>query len=328
MLKYQQAKQKVMNKVYKLSSGQPLPPVRTLIKELGFSQITLKRAFDELEAEGVLRREKGAGIFVAGSENNNNLIGVIMPYLVQKSYSQLLTGIQEALAENGRDLLLLPDHSGGLEPLYKSIKNNKLANLIINPSSSDLSNIEFIKFLHRLSDDNIRIVIIDIPVPGLKADFIGYENITAFTELAGRLIEDGAKSIIAVGKFDSKVYSSRLAGIRKTINGSGIKLHQLDISDIPLSQAAREILDKEADAILLCDAGASANLFYELKSILGKNINKIKIGGIVEQNEKTVIEQAITLEKQNIEMGRAAAEMLLRKKDKPEIKLVPIKLSK
>lgn len=42
MLKYQLAKQQVLEKVNKLSPGQPLPPIRTLIKELGYSQVTLK----------------------------------------------------------------------------------------------------------------------------------------------------------------------------------------------------------------------------------------------------------------------------------------------
>ena len=328
MLKYQQAKQQVLKKVYKLSPGQPLPPVRTLIKELGFSQITLKRAFDELEAEGVLTRTKGSGIFVAEPENNNNLVGVIMPHLVQKSYSQLLTGIQEELCKNNLDLILLPSHSTNLDSLYKSIKNNKLAKLIINPSSSDLSNIEFINFLHKLSDDNIRIVIIDIPVPGLKADFIGYENITAFAELAQKVIDKNTRNVIAVGKFESKVYSSRLAGIRKVINDSGIKLQQIDISDRPVRDTAIEISSSNANTLLLCDAESSVDLIYELKSITSYDIQNIKIGGIVEQNEQLSVDHAVTLEKQNIAMGRTATEMLLTQNKKTEIRLIPLKTNK
>ncbi|MDD5598291.1 MAG: GntR family transcriptional regulator [Victivallaceae bacterium] len=327
MLKYQQAKQKVLDKVYKLSPGQPLPPVRSLIKELGFSQITLKRAFDELEAEKVLKREKGAGIFVAESKNNSNLVGVLIPSLVQKSYSQLLIGIQEELSENGRDLLLLPNHSKTLVPLYRSIKNNKLTNLIINPSSFDLSNIEFINLLHRLSDENIRIVIIDIPVPGLRADFIGYENITAFAELTRQIIKDGVRNIIAVGKFESKVYSSRLAGIRQALTGSDIELHQIDITDRLVHNVATEIKNIRTDALLLCDAGSSVDLIYELKGMADYDITKIQIGGVIEQNERLAAEHALTLEKQNIVMGRAAVEMLLRQDKKTKISFMPLKLN-
>ena len=82
------------------------------------------------------------------------------------------------------------------------------------------------------------------PSPGLKADFIGYENITAFAELAQKVIDKNTRNVIAVGKFESKVYSSRLAGIRKVINDSGIKLQQIDISDRPVRDTAIEISSK------------------------------------------------------------------------------------
>ena len=325
MLKYQHAKQQVMEKVYQLSPGQPLPPVRTLIKELGYSQVTLKRAFDELEAEGVLKREKGAGIFVAELENNNSLVGVLMPHLVHKMYSQLLAGIQDELTKNKLNLLLLPCRCVEWSDIYESIKSNKLANLIINPSSADLSNIDFINFMHKLSDDGVNIVVIDIPVPGLKADYIGFENTSAFMGLTKKITGQGVKDIIVAGKFDSKVYSSRLEGIRNIINGGKIKLRQIDISDNPLQETAAEIADSKADAVILCDAGSSVNLSYELRNILGAKIDKIQIGGIVEQNERLPLKHAVTLEKQSIEMGRASVKMLLRKNKKAEVKLLPIK---
>jgi len=326
MLKYQHAKQQILEKVYKLSPGRPLPAVRTLIKELGYSQVTLKRAFDELEAEGILRREKGAGIFVAELKNNSSLVGVIMPPLGPKMYSQLLLGIQEELIKSDINLLLLPCHCAKLDTIYESIKINKLTNLIINPSSEDLSNIDFINFMHKISDDGINIVIIDIPVPGLKTDYIGFENKTAFAKLTQKIIVQGAKDITVVGKFDSKVYFSRVKVIRDVINGSGIKLRQIDVNDNSLQQIAVEIAESQADAVILCDAGTSVNLAYELKSSLSKNTRTMQIGGIVEQNECLPCENAITLQKENIVMGRIAAEMLLRKKDKSEVKLLPIKI--
>ena len=56
--------------------------------------------------------------------------------------------------------------------------------------------------------------------------------------------------------------------------------------------------------LLLCDAESSVDLIYELKSITSYDIQNIKIGGIVEQNEQLSVDHAVTLEKQNIAMGR------------------------
>ena len=326
MLKYQKAKQKIMEQVHDLRAGQALPPVRTLIKELGYSQITLKRAFDELEEEGILKRETGAGIFVAESEKNQRLVGVLLPYLVHKMYSQLLSGIQEVLTENNRELLLLPGFTEDYEHLYKSIKDNKLANIIVNPSSAELSDIKFINFMQRLADEGINILVIDIPVPGLRADYIGYDNVSAFSKLSKCLIDKGAKNIVVVGRFDSKVYSSRVKGIREGIDSEGVKIKQIDISDLPLRSIAKEIAESEIDALILCDAGSSIILAYEMKNILGNEMNKIQIGGIVEQDENLPFEHAVTLEKKNILMGRKAAEMLLNKQDRLEVELLSLKM--
>jgi DNA-binding LacI/PurR family transcriptional regulator len=241
-------------------------------------------------------------------------------------YGQLLAGIQEELTGNGINLLLLPVHCDDFDALYETIKTNKLVNLIINTSSVDLSNIDFINFTHKLSGSGVNIVVIDIPVPGLKAGYIGQENTSAFTNLTRRFIEQGAKDIVAAGKFDSKVYFSRLKGIRDAVNGNAVRLRQIDISDKSLRQAAAEIAESRAGAVILCDAGSSVNLAYELRNILGSQTDKIQIGGIVEQNERLPLEHAVTLEKQNIEMGRAAVRMLLRKKKMSEVELLPIKI--
>lgn len=49
----------------KLQSGEILPSIRALAKDLKISVITTKRAYDELEAEGYLNAVAGKGYFVA-----------------------------------------------------------------------------------------------------------------------------------------------------------------------------------------------------------------------------------------------------------------------
>lgn len=50
----------------KLHSGEPLPSIRHLAKELQVSIITTKRAYEELEREGFIETVPGKGCFVAG----------------------------------------------------------------------------------------------------------------------------------------------------------------------------------------------------------------------------------------------------------------------
>jgi len=56
----------------KLKPGEALPSIRALAKDLRISVITTKRAYDELEAEGLIDTVAGKGCFVA--EENLDLI--------------------------------------------------------------------------------------------------------------------------------------------------------------------------------------------------------------------------------------------------------------
>jgi len=49
----------------RLPSGTPLPSFRQLAEDLLVSVITVKRAYEELEREGIIYRRQGLGTFVA-----------------------------------------------------------------------------------------------------------------------------------------------------------------------------------------------------------------------------------------------------------------------
>jgi GntR family transcriptional regulator len=48
-----------------LAPGTPLPPIRTVSRELGVSMITVRGAWDMLERDGYLLTRAGSGCFVA-----------------------------------------------------------------------------------------------------------------------------------------------------------------------------------------------------------------------------------------------------------------------
>ena len=48
-----------------LRAGEPLPSIRELAASLDVSVITIKRAYQDLEAEGLIRSRQGLGSFVA-----------------------------------------------------------------------------------------------------------------------------------------------------------------------------------------------------------------------------------------------------------------------
>lgn len=49
----------------KLEEGTPLPSIRELALDLSCSVITIRRVYQDLEAEGIIRTRQGTGTFVA-----------------------------------------------------------------------------------------------------------------------------------------------------------------------------------------------------------------------------------------------------------------------
>ena len=65
---YEQITRQIKNQIFTgaLSAGEALPSIRNLARELQISVITTKRAYDELEREGLIETVGGKGSFVAG----------------------------------------------------------------------------------------------------------------------------------------------------------------------------------------------------------------------------------------------------------------------
>ena len=56
-----------------LSTGDPMPTVRALAVELGVNANTVTRVYRDLQAQGVLRLERGVGTFVAEPQKEHTL---------------------------------------------------------------------------------------------------------------------------------------------------------------------------------------------------------------------------------------------------------------
>lgn len=68
--------------------GDPLPSIRGLAKDLQISVITTKRAYDELEKEGLIYSVTGKGFYV--SEQNTKLLMEKKLALLEKQIAELV----------------------------------------------------------------------------------------------------------------------------------------------------------------------------------------------------------------------------------------------
>ncbi|UBH07381.1 transcriptional regulator [Leucobacter sp. Psy1] len=66
MTKFHSIRDQLLDRLESMVAGEQFPPERQLAESLGVSRMTLRRAIDELIAQGVVRRRQGAGVFALG----------------------------------------------------------------------------------------------------------------------------------------------------------------------------------------------------------------------------------------------------------------------
>ncbi|WP_435921136.1 GntR family transcriptional regulator [Paenibacillus sp. DYY-L-2] len=98
-----------------LSPGTPLPSIRQLAKDLQISVITTKRAYNELEQEGLIDSVVGKGSFVAGA--NKEYIREQRMRLVEDKIKELLEECRNIPVTTDEliEWIRLLEHEGGHE---------------------------------------------------------------------------------------------------------------------------------------------------------------------------------------------------------------------
>ena len=94
-----QIKLAIINK--ELQVGEPLPSIRGLAKDLQISVITTKRAYEELEKEGLIYSVSGKGFYV--SEQNTDMLMEKRIALLEQQIGELVKECK-AVGLNARDV--------------------------------------------------------------------------------------------------------------------------------------------------------------------------------------------------------------------------------
>ena len=94
---YEQIFTQIKDKIIsgELASGELLPSIRSLAKDLRISVITTKRAYEELDREGYISTTPGKGCFVAGVNRE-----LLKEEVLQKIENHLLNAISLAKKVN------------------------------------------------------------------------------------------------------------------------------------------------------------------------------------------------------------------------------------
>lgn len=113
---YEQIINQVRDAVVKkeLTAGEAMPSIRMLARDLQVSVITTKRAYEELEKEGILASVPGKGFYVC--EQNNDLLREKQIMRLEERFSEVIADSRKAGMELEQIIQLvtvLYDEQGG-----------------------------------------------------------------------------------------------------------------------------------------------------------------------------------------------------------------------
>lgn len=93
---YEQIVNQLKNAIvtHELKTGEALPSIRALAGELQVSVITTKRAYEELEKEGLIRSVAGKGFYVC--EYNTDYLREKQLMMIEERLAELIIGAKSA----------------------------------------------------------------------------------------------------------------------------------------------------------------------------------------------------------------------------------------
>lgn len=203
--------------------GQQFWTETALIERLGLSQITVRRALQDLSREGLILRRRAVGTFVCKQNMANaSSIGVFVPAYDSSHIARGLEIWSRSLRPSQRRLHVYPTHQGeSCEEILAQIQGTPETEGIILFGTSPSGTAE----LHAgLCTKGFRVVTVDCWAPGLPGPHIGVDNAGGIEMGLCHLAQLGHERVLLINSEPEDVESvvQRRAAFEKLTRSLGI----------------------------------------------------------------------------------------------------------
>lgn len=308
---------RMLEDIRRLPPNSLLPSIREMQKKYKISLTTLNQSLEELERKELIRREWGRGIFVCRTHGlAGRQLAVVLPTLSQIYYSQLLDGICAAATRHDKEVVIVvADQQKGQQGLTFP---KEVDGAIVMASTFDINDSRYVESVQAFQRSGRRVVMVDVPVPGVPAHCIGFDNRSGLEEATRRLLRRGCRRIAIAARMHSIIATIRVEAVRRAMTDTGASLevfYYLDNPLIPDTDGSRltgelhaivnRITEWNAEGVILEDPNTSYTL-----ARLFQDKGRPEIAGVVEDGCSLPTEGAISIIKPSRALGERAAELL------------------
>lgn len=217
----------IKNCVFKY--GDKLPSENLLCSKFSISRQTVRNAMEGLEKEEIVKRVRGSGTYVIKrlGEVRNKTIGVLLSYINDYIFPQILQGIEETLTAKGFgiDLGMTYNRVEQERRFLERMLNSNISGLIVEGTKSALPNPNISMYEEFLKRE-IPIIFIHNYYPGLECPSVLMDDVTCAKKLTQILLNAGHKEIAGFFKFDDLQGQRRYAGYVKALSEAGIPINE------------------------------------------------------------------------------------------------------
>jgi GntR family transcriptional regulator of arabinose operon len=323
---YEQLLAEIQSGVYK--TGERLPSEALLCERFQASRITVARAFQTLQRDGLVTRRPGSGTYVEKPASQDSLqFGLLIPDLgTTDIFEPICQGIMRSPAARFHSLTW--GHSTGqetdleraAEQLCHQYITQKVAGVFFAPAEftetrGDVNR----RIACRLREAGVTVVLLDRCYEAYpqrsEFDLVGIDNQRAGRMLTDHLIDVGARRILfAMRPNSASTVEARLAGYRDALFSHDSRLTPIAISGNFEDPAwVRKMLARDRpDAIVCGNDYTAAHLMQTLISLGVRIPEDIRMAGVDDVTYAKLLPTQLTTIRQNCtEIGEVAMAVML-----------------
>ena len=252
----------------------------------------------------------------------SKIIGLIISDIQNPFFTSVVRAVEDAAYERGFSVFLCnSDEDPEKEHMYLDLmRAENVAGIIASPTRETADSFQGVL------DDAIPVVEIDRRTPSVETDTVLVNNTEAAYNLVSHLIADGHRRIGAVvGVSDATTGRERMEGYVQALTTHGIEVSpDLTIQVLPKEREGYEATQKllglphPPTAIF---TGNNLLTIGALKAIQARNLtipDDVALTGFDEMRWTSLIRPGLTvIEQPTYELGRTAAELLLKRLEDP-----------
>lgn len=260
-------------------NGDILPSQSEICKTFSVSNITARRALDDLEDQGLIYRQKGKGSFIKKTEKQKKdlKIFLVLPKLLLLE-SDFITGIISQCRDSATDMYIY-NYNGDDYALAQNLKKNSPDGILwIAPSHSDIIALE------RIREGGSPVIAFNRIFKNTHMNYVSTDHFEGAKKITAELIGAGHRKIAFIGldseaDYSRERYEGFLAGLQKnpSAESAAVNVNSSSYSDGEMIEKISKMLKDFHPSAVLCSQGAF------LKDLLmAVRDAKLKIPGSIE----------------------------------------------